>query len=128
MVMVSAFAKAQSQDSTQVEVPRILQKVFVEQAVNIDGEQIVLTEVLEDSRCPKNVECVWAGQAKVVIEITSETGKRLTKEIILKGSPVSLEGSDGTQFVIRGLKPHPKTSQKIDPADYHLLVDIRKTE
>jgi hypothetical protein len=36
------------------------------------GVKIGLMEVLEDSRCPRDVVCVWAGRAVVLISVTHE--------------------------------------------------------
>ncbi|MCC7436620.1 hypothetical protein IT402_01965 [Candidatus Nomurabacteria bacterium] len=32
-------------------------------------------ELVEDSRCPKGVQCIWAGTVKVKIEITNKNGQ-----------------------------------------------------
>ena len=36
-----------------------------------DGVALEFSSVLEDSRCPANVVCIWAGRATVVISLTS---------------------------------------------------------
>lgn len=42
------------------------------QGVSITGEDLVISfeDVTEDSRCPRNVTCVWAGRVSCVIELT----------------------------------------------------------
>jgi len=51
------------------------------QAVQIPSASIAyvkFTDVLEDSRCPLDVTCVWAGNAKVQVEVR-ELGKAANK-------------------------------------------------
>ena len=44
------------------------------QSTYIDDADFVLefTKVLEDSRCPINVQCVWAGNARIVVTISDQ--------------------------------------------------------
>ncbi len=39
-----------------------------------DGLAVVLTN-MDDSRCPKNVECIWAGELSATLEISGGTIK-----------------------------------------------------
>ena len=48
--------------------------------VTIDGEALSLTydRLLEDSRCPEDVQCVWAGNARIALtagKVGSATGR-----------------------------------------------------
>ncbi|AEE19381.1 hypothetical protein JM84_0256 [Dokdonia sp. Hel_I_63] len=119
----SAFAKAQ--DSTTVEVPKIYLKAFQGQSTIIEGTSLRLVNVIEDSRCPQGVDCIWAGNAKVVVELTSESGKKTTKEIILNGGRVApIYSEDGLVISIKGLAPYPTSLSKIKASDYYLRVEV----
>ena len=50
------------------------------QTASIEGEKLVIKfkAVLEDSRCPVNVVCVWAGNGKVEFEILDIDGQNKT--------------------------------------------------
>lgn len=45
-----------------------------EEAVFTDGLKVVLTAI-SDSRCPKGVQCIWAGEVSVTFEVS---GGRIT--------------------------------------------------
>ncbi|WP_035335443.1 hypothetical protein [Dokdonia sp. PRO95] len=123
LFLFSAFAKAQ--DSTTVEVPRIYAKAFQGESTYIEGATVRLVKVLEDSRCPKGVDCIWAGNAKVAVEIISESGKKVTKEITLGGGPVApIYLQDDLKVLIKGLAPYPSSLSKIKASDYYLQVEV----
>ena len=61
--------------------------------------KITFERVVEDSRCPSDVECFWAGQATVTIRLDkterkSKTAKKLaTTNLTVQGSKLSAENS-----------------------------------
>jgi len=57
---------------------------------NLGEVTVLFKEVISDSRCPKQVTCIWAGEAKVLLEIY-ENGKFLENKII------SSAGGNGIQ-------------------------------
>ena len=59
-----------------------------QQAV-ISGENLRLrfTEVLEDSRCPKQVECFWTGQARIAVLVQQGHGEPTTVEFNTNPAP-----------------------------------------
>ena len=40
--------------------------------INSSGLEITFNRVLEDSRCPKGVECVWEGNGRVEISVNRQ--------------------------------------------------------
>jgi hypothetical protein len=77
-------------------------------------------EVSEDSRCPKNTNCVWEGQAIV--------------NLLVNGGPVTLTLRSGKPdkaqtlvgeyiFTAETLSPYPE-GDKIEPADYRLQLKV----
>jgi len=78
--------------------------------------------VTEDSRCPSDVTCVWAGEVKVRLEI---------QEASKVASPVEiLEGSSTVAGVYRvtlvRVEPQPVSTAKIAPQDYRATLKIDK--
>jgi hypothetical protein len=62
----------------------------INQKVVLDDVSITPLEVVSDSRCPKNVNCVWAGS--VIIKVKAEKGGQ-TKELELElGKKVDVFG------------------------------------
>jgi hypothetical protein len=46
--------------------------VGVGETKNINGVSVTLNKIVEDSRCPSDVQCIWAG--RLVANVTLETG------------------------------------------------------
>lgn len=124
LLLFSAFAKAQ--DTTKVEVPKIYVKAYQGAATSIDYTSLRLVQVLQDSRCPKGADCIWAGNAKVEVEITNEKGDKITKQVTLNGKQLpAIYTGDGLEIFIRGLAPYPTINSKIKSSDYYLQLEIR---
>jgi len=86
--------------------------------------------VILDSRCPSNVTCVRAGEAKVLVALY-ENGKFLGEEVINVGANSnSFQTLLGKFFKenygvkIFSLSPYPETSSKISASEYRLQLEI----
>ncbi|MEP6788891.1 MAG: hypothetical protein ABJB40_10700 [Acidobacteriota bacterium] len=57
--------------------------LYVGQQKSVDGGQITISflSVVDDSRCPVNVQCVWAGNAKIKIAIAQGRSQSQTFEL-----------------------------------------------
>jgi hypothetical protein len=92
-----------------------------------DGStKLTFLEVSEDSRCPTNVQCVWAGQVKVLIEVTLGTEIQqytLVTVPAFEGDLSSIEFGDYT-VTLTQVDPYPVHRQVTDPADYRATLDI----
>jgi hypothetical protein len=62
-----------------------------------DGSQLAYTQLINDSRCPPNVQCIWAGSAEIELRYTP-TGKGKGKPITfsLHTNPMQGSGQTGT--------------------------------
>jgi hypothetical protein len=101
-------------------------ETYVGEAFNFGGKTIRFKEVLVDSRCPSNVTCVWAGEAKILIEIF-ENGNLVGEEIIsTRSQNFSLAKFFQGDFSLNAiaLSPYPKTSRKIKASDYQLEFKV----
>ena len=88
----------------------------------IDNGQLVLKfqEVTEDSRCPANVVCVWAGQAKVQIAVSYEGQDPALRELVLDSTGASNNSISLGDYQVQlvALNPYPGTPAGTDPSDY----------
>jgi hypothetical protein len=93
-------------------------------------KSIRFKEVISDSRCPKDVTCVWAGEAKVLIEIF-EKGKLINeKQVVI--NPYTIEeiplqfSAGGGIYSITAFKlfPYPSTASKKNTMDYTLEMQV----
>lgn len=90
--------------------------------------EVKFKKVLSDSRCPKNVMCIRAGEAKVLLSIYNKGEFISDREITIHASGYVMEETnlafDTEDFKIYGmtLKPYPKTSNSIPETDYTLDI------
>ena len=99
-----------------------------EQKVTKAGKITVkFIEVLEDSRCPVNVNCVWAGNAK--IKISLKKGRKAAKTCELNSglglTTIVFEGYDIT-FVDLRLKPGEEVKEREFPKTVTLAISKHK--
>lgn len=98
--------------------------------MNFGTRSIKFTRVISDSRCPKDVSCVWAGEAIVSVEVY-EDGKCIEeKEITVAASNIPLDfptGNMNYNISDLSLYPHPSINKKNSPGDYRLQMRISET-
>lgn len=80
---------------------------------------------VEDSRCPKDVDCVWAGNAKVTLKLTSSKGKTKTVEINTNIDAKSIK-FEGYELSLGDVNPYPASNIRIDKNGYTAKVVIKK--
>lgn len=88
-----------------------------------EGLAITFKEVTEDSRCPVDVECIWAGQAVVVIEVIND-GVSLGDSALTLGTPDSQAARidiPGYRIEALDLAPEPR-SEGIEPSEYAVTL------
>jgi hypothetical protein len=56
--------------------------------VYVDGPYVTPLEVLEDSRCPMNARCVWAGRTRLTVKI--DLGSRSETREIASDKPIQV--------------------------------------
>ena len=80
--------------------------------VYVDGPAVTPLEVLEDSRCPEAVHCVWAGRFRLLATIHLGSGDH--KRELELGKPVQI--ADGALELV---EVNPGRGEKLtSPADY----------
>ncbi len=97
--------------------------------LNLGNRSLRFKEVISDSRCPKNVTCIWAGEAKVLVEIF-ENGRFLEQKVLLvnsKGSSLNFL-SEAVAYSISeiDLMPYPTVQSKNITPDY--ILEMRVNE
>jgi hypothetical protein len=100
----------------------------VSQTAVIRGEnlKIKFEEVLEDSRCPRGVTCIWEGRARCLVKLTNSNDSQ-TMELIEHGlsdqySKVTYKNYQITFHVI----PYPEAGKEISTGEYRLLLTVSK--
>ena len=99
----------------------------VAESASIDGEGLDLTfdGVTRDNRCPKDVQCIVAGAATVVLIAASDGERReLTLDVPPGGS--ASERLDGLEITVARVDPQPVAGRRIEPEDYVVTVVVAR--
>jgi hypothetical protein len=113
----------------------VLDKNFVlnvgQEGLTADGKlKIKFVSVPEDSRCPKGVNCIWAGNARVLLQVGKPTGAQAKLE--LNTNP--REATDGAagggygqyQIKLVEVAPYPVTGQTGKPRNHTITLVVSK--
>lgn len=86
------------------------------------GGSLVFTSVEQDSRCPQDVQCIWAGEVAVVLLVSwgRESG---TVSLKTNGAVVVL-GS--YRFALLDVSPAKITNKEIPQKNYRATIKIEK--
>ena len=97
------------------------------------GAQVFLKEVISDSRCPEGSECIWAGEAQVLVSVY-KNGKWTDESIITFTAKNADENKTWLAQTLSipvekikslSLLPRPKSGVKTSPKSYSIFVDIQ---
>ncbi|MFC7774704.1 lipoprotein [Flavobacterium sp. GCM10027622] len=93
-------------------------------------KEIVLVKVINDSRCPQGVQCIWAGE--ITFEAAAFENGKLIEQTQLTITPnkekqviewfVKHLPESKTPLKEIGISPYPKQDQQIDPKDYYIQL------
>jgi len=129
-MIISSLVLAQSQKSQKVKYVTIKQKV----CPNQKGFQLVLKAISNDSRCPEDVTCIWAGEVTAVVSVYKDS--KLIEDSTLVFSMKNEEDNkkwlatylSEKQKKIKSIRvlPYPKEGSKINPGEYYLKIGYLK--
>lgn len=114
-------------DSVTIVKPELDQEFKIEygQKVTLTKEAITIqfTQLLEDSRCPKGVDCIWAGNAKIQIRVNKtpfelNTHRSFKTEAIISNYKIKLVA----------ISPYPEYQNPVAEKDYSVTLLITKIE
>ncbi len=88
--------------------------VALGQKAYADGPIIQPVEVIEDSRCPMNARCVWAGRVRVKMLWFRGNGDKQPFEVKLGESTPIADGS----ITLEAVRPDKVTNVELKPEDY----------
>ena len=132
-LLITSFNFAQ--DSTTIKKatpPRIVTKLNFGESVQFKDISLKFVEVVQDSRCPKAVQCIWAGEVIVLVDVFKNGNKVEQKKLTINPT-FSLKKQLGNLFSSEVLSvsgfnvlPYPVSSNKIEVEDYYIQLDVRK--
>lgn len=118
-LIFGTIVSAQAQNTQQAVVKINKQKKFSKSKMTVK----VLS--VEDSRCPEGVDCVWAGNAKVKIQVKNSKGKSQTFELNTNLDPKAVK-VDNYEIKLGEVAPYPKANARIDANSYTAVIIITK--
>ncbi len=110
-VFGSSAVTANAQTSQQVSVR------LNKQAKASRSKLTIKFVAVEDSRCPQDVDCIWAGNAKVTVKVTNSKGASKTFDLNtnLEAKAVKF---DGYEIKLGTVTPTPRSNVRINPNGY----------
>lgn len=129
LILLFAVASIGSQQSCADEAVKIGEQFDVQfnhtaliQEINTS---ITFQSVLQDSRCPKGVQCIAAGNAK--IEILVREGQKEPVSIQLNTADGAGEAQFGNYLIqLVDLKPYPSANQQSKSEEYIATFHVAK--
>jgi hypothetical protein len=92
------------------------------EAAVVEGLRITPLSLVEDSRCPADVQCVWAGRLVIFAEIHFNGGSESFRENLTLGEPLPL----GPQTVsLVAAAPQKSANVAIRPEAYRFTFAAR---
>ena len=88
------------------------------ETANLEGVTVRPITVIEDSRCPALVRCVWAGRVRISAEVSGTGSRELTL-----GEPAAVSGGTLTLVDVR---PGKRTPEAIPSRDYQFTFRFQR--
>lgn len=87
---------------------------------------LTLTDVRDDSRCPVDVSCVWAGDATVVLAVTPDGGQ--VREVVLHLANEDARAADvaGVRIRLESLRPERPATTTIRRDEYRVTLSLSR--
>jgi hypothetical protein len=138
LAMVVGMALVGCQTSPQAEADPVgftLNEAFTlrggqEAATSDENLRLRFTDVLEDSRCPKQVECFWTGQARMAILVRPAGREPTTTEFNTNPAPgQNIQTARVGEYTInlQSLDPYPQTiDESTALEDYTATLLVQK--
>nr|WP_315178061.1 hypothetical protein [uncultured Flavobacterium sp.] len=126
LLMLGTITFAQNTKIENVQSLKITQKKCLKKK----GFNLVLKELVSDSRCPEGVTCIWAGEASVVVSVYKDS--KLVEDHTMVFSMKNEE--ENKQWFSKYLPekqkniktfsvfPYPKEGVQINPKNYYVKI------
>ncbi len=99
------------------------------QEARIAGENLRISfeDVIEDSRCPLNVTCIWEGRASILVRLTYDN---ITYRVVLNEPGLTDHAVDKFRdySITFHLKPYPGEDENTSKEDYQLELTVSKQQ
>jgi hypothetical protein len=94
------------------------------------GTQLVLKKVINDSRCPEGVNCIWFGEIEIMVSVYKNQ-KWLNDSTILLSPKKEKENAaffgkyfQNKKVKMVGVLPYPKDGVTVNEKEYVIKIDF----
>ncbi len=87
-----------------------------------DNRMQLTIDDVQDSRCPSQMMCIWAGEARVKVNLHL----RRLYEIELSTTNDSFQLVQNYEIRLVNVFPYPEVPDQISRSDYRILLEIRR--
>lgn len=91
------------------------------------GLKIKFDALLEDSRCPEGVDCVWAGNGKISVTLKKGRMRGATFDLNTMTEPKSIT-HQGYEITLVKLAPYPKNNVESKKEDYVATLIVKRKQ
>lgn len=96
------------------------------QARTVQGSVIRFSQVRNDSRCPRDVQCVWAGNAELAITVGPAVGAGPSQLVVLNTGVDPRSGVGlGVQLTLVSLSPEPVSTEPTREYQAEIRIEAR---
>ena len=88
--------------------------------------QVALDGVPFDNRCPKDVQCITGGEARVSLKLTVGGGESKTLEARVPAGGTASVRSDGYTVTVLAVEPEPVSTRTIREEDYRVRLTWKR--
>ncbi len=88
--------------------------------------QITLLKILDDSRCPSDVTCIWEGTVSAEVKIIKDGSSRGNYVIPIGLAGIESQSLDGYFIMLYDVKPYPISTHQIIPSEYVATLIVSK--
>ena len=121
MFAVNVLPTMAARQTESVKVQVNTEKVSPKSKLNIR-----FVELVDDSRCPADATCVWAGNAKIKVRV-SKNGRSHDLTLDTNG-PNQTAVAEGYSLKLAGLNPVPRSNIRINRNGYVAVIEIVKLQ
>lgn len=110
--------------SAQTQKNSIKLKPNEEKKIENSDVKVKFLSVIEDSRCPEGANCIWAGNAKIKIQLSCNNNKEefeINTNVGAKGATF-----DGYAVNLTSLSPVPKQGETTDKNSYVATFEVSR--
>lgn len=87
--------------------------------------KIKFVSLVSDSRCPKDVTCIWAGDAEILLKVRAK-GKAKFIHLHTSGRFDQATQFDGYVITLNSLEPYPTSKGKCKSEEYVATLSVQK--